>query len=229
MWTVMYNSDLLLRALTLATGRFGRMRPVLITAVAYPMSAKFRTGLTLSMFALVIFTLIFISIITEAFSTSGDTDASSTTLHFSTPITAGPPSGCTCVSGFRGCWRPRSPFPPGGGGSSPDQRHKLRGRPSDEEAVVPSRTCAGGLSLRGRRHARHSMNFEFWMWCLLEAMFTTIDVPIEARQAEGVEAEEHLWRREWHGGGTCCGRQLNDLFTGYFLEEHRPSAGRWWS
>ena len=92
-WTVMYNSDLLLRALTLATGRFGRMRPVLRTAVAYPMSAKFRTGLTLSMFALVIFTLIFMSIITEAFSTSGDSITTATggwdveaTLHFSTPI-----------------------------------------------------------------------------------------------------------------------------------------------
>ena len=69
-WTVMYNSDLLLRALTFLTGRIGYMRPVLMTAVAYPMSAKFRTGLTLAMFALVIFTLIVVSILTEAFSSS---------------------------------------------------------------------------------------------------------------------------------------------------------------
>ncbi|MCE2404939.1 MAG: FtsX-like permease family protein [Dehalococcoidia bacterium] len=69
-WTVMYNADLILKALTLATGRVGRLRPVLVTAVAYPMSAKFRTGLTLSMFALVIFTLIVMSILTNVFDVS---------------------------------------------------------------------------------------------------------------------------------------------------------------
>ena len=74
-WTVMYNADLLLKGLTFVTGRFGQLRPVLVTAVAYPMSAKFRTGLTLAMFALVIFTLIVMSILTEAFSTAvGDVD-----------------------------------------------------------------------------------------------------------------------------------------------------------
>ena len=69
-WTVMYNADLLLKGLTALTGRFGQMRPVLVTAVAYPMSAKFRTGLTLAMFALVIFTMIVMSILTEAFGTT---------------------------------------------------------------------------------------------------------------------------------------------------------------
>ena len=69
-WTVMYNADILLKVLTIATGRIGSLRPVLVTAVAYPMSAKFRTGLTLAMFALVIFTMIVMSILTEAFSTT---------------------------------------------------------------------------------------------------------------------------------------------------------------
>ena len=74
-WTVMYNSDLLLRGLSLASGGFGRLRPVMVTAVAYPMSSKFRTGLTLAMFALVIFTLIVMSILTSAFGRVGtDTD-----------------------------------------------------------------------------------------------------------------------------------------------------------
>ena len=75
-WTVMYNADLLLKGLTAITGRVGKFRPVLVTAVAYPMSAKFRTGLTLAMFALVIFTLIVMSILTEAFSAAAaDVDA----------------------------------------------------------------------------------------------------------------------------------------------------------
>ena len=74
-WTVMYNADLLLRLLTFITKPFGWLRPVLVTAVAYPMAAKFRTGLTLAMFALVIFTLIVMSILTEAFSAAvGDSE-----------------------------------------------------------------------------------------------------------------------------------------------------------
>ena len=92
-WTVMYNSDLFLKAMTFFSGRFGKMRPVLVTAVAYPMSAKFRTGLTLAMFALVIFTLIVVAILTEAFSTTSDRVALATggwdiegTIASSTPI-----------------------------------------------------------------------------------------------------------------------------------------------
>ena len=93
-WTIMYNSDLLLKGISFLSGRFGKMRPVLVTAVAYPMSAKFRTGLTLAMFALVIFTLIVVSILTEAFSTTSDRVASATggwdiegTIAPGTPIT----------------------------------------------------------------------------------------------------------------------------------------------
>ena len=74
--TVMYNADLLLKVLTALTAKIGSLRPVLVTAVAYPMSARFRTGLTLAMFALVIFTMIVMSILTEAFSTTAADDAS---------------------------------------------------------------------------------------------------------------------------------------------------------
>ena len=92
-WTVMYNADLLLKALTLLTGRIGKLRPVLVTAVAYPMSAKFRTGLTLAMFSLVIFALVVISVLTEAFSTQfGDPETVTGgwdiegSVNFNTPI-----------------------------------------------------------------------------------------------------------------------------------------------
>ena len=70
-WTVMYNSDLLLQGLTLIAGPIGKFRPVMVIAVAYPMSSKFRTGLTLSMFALVIFTLMVMSILTSSFGKVG--------------------------------------------------------------------------------------------------------------------------------------------------------------
>ncbi len=74
--TVMFNADLLLKFLTTVTSRIGSLRPVLVTAVAYPMSARFRTGLTLAMFALVIFTMIVMSILTEAFGTTSVDDSS---------------------------------------------------------------------------------------------------------------------------------------------------------
>ncbi|MDP7579720.1 MAG: FtsX-like permease family protein, partial [SAR202 cluster bacterium] len=68
-WTVMYNADPLLRFLSSTIGTVKQMRPILITAVAYPLNAKFRTGMTLSMFALVIFTLMVMSVLTETFGT----------------------------------------------------------------------------------------------------------------------------------------------------------------
>ena len=69
-WTVMYNADLLVKALSVSTARIGRLRPVIVTAVAYPMSSKFRTGLTLAMFSLVVFTLVVMSVLTAGFSAS---------------------------------------------------------------------------------------------------------------------------------------------------------------
>ena len=78
-WTVMYNADLLMKAFTFATGRIGRMRPVLVTAVAYPMSSKFRTGLTLLMFGLVTFTLVVMSVIVESFGNSITSDVETVT------------------------------------------------------------------------------------------------------------------------------------------------------
>jgi len=62
-WTIIYNSDLLLRGMVAALGRFGRLVPIVKTAVAYPMSQKFRTGITLAMFALIVFTIIVMSVI----------------------------------------------------------------------------------------------------------------------------------------------------------------------
>lgn len=64
-WVVMYNSDILLGIMSAVLGRVGRMRPVLKTAVAYPMSSIFRTGMTIAMFALILFVLIMMSVLTN--------------------------------------------------------------------------------------------------------------------------------------------------------------------
>ena len=56
-WAVMYNSELLLNAIVGLLRRVKGMPSVLKTAVSYPMQNRFRTGMTLAMFSLVVFTL----------------------------------------------------------------------------------------------------------------------------------------------------------------------------
>ena len=67
-FVIVYNADLITDVLTAVFGRFSRIRPALKTAIAYPLNSRLRTGLTLAMLALVIFTLIVMSSLTTAFS-----------------------------------------------------------------------------------------------------------------------------------------------------------------
>ena len=61
-WAVMFNADLILGALLIIFGRSGRLVPTLKMAISYPMQFKFRTGMTVAMFSLVIFILMFLSV-----------------------------------------------------------------------------------------------------------------------------------------------------------------------
>jgi len=61
-WTIIYNSELLLGLFTWLLRPIRRLLPVVRTAIAYPMQQKVRTGLTIAMFALVIFMLVFMSV-----------------------------------------------------------------------------------------------------------------------------------------------------------------------
>ena len=56
-WVAVYNADLMLSAALRLLGRFPTLAPVLRTAVAYPLHSRLRTGLTLAMFSLIVFTL----------------------------------------------------------------------------------------------------------------------------------------------------------------------------
>jgi len=58
-----FNSDLLLRPIVTAFGRRKSMIPVFRAAIGYPLNKKFRTGLTLLMFALIMFTVVVISMV----------------------------------------------------------------------------------------------------------------------------------------------------------------------
>jgi putative ABC transport system permease protein len=66
-WVVIYNSDLLLGAVVALFGRVRGLPPVLKTAVSYPMHSRFRTGMTLAMFSLVVFTIVTMSFINTSF------------------------------------------------------------------------------------------------------------------------------------------------------------------
>jgi putative ABC transport system permease protein len=65
-WVISYNLSILFRLLTTISGPLKGITPALKTAIAYPMNNRFRTGLTLAMFSLVIFTMIFMSVVIGA-------------------------------------------------------------------------------------------------------------------------------------------------------------------
>jgi len=60
---IMYNSNLILAGLLKVFGRFKSLAPIFKTAVSYPMDNRFRTGMTLAMFALIIFTITVLAMI----------------------------------------------------------------------------------------------------------------------------------------------------------------------
>jgi putative ABC transport system permease protein len=57
-WVLVFNADLLLGGVMRIFGRSHALAPVLRMSIAYPLSARFRTGTTLAMFTLVVFTLV---------------------------------------------------------------------------------------------------------------------------------------------------------------------------
>ena len=58
---IMYNTDLLLRLILTAVGGSPRFAPVMRMAIAYPLSNRFRTGMTIAIFAIVMFSVIFMA------------------------------------------------------------------------------------------------------------------------------------------------------------------------
>jgi putative ABC transport system permease protein len=62
-WLVMNNSEILLAFSNRTLGRLSGLQATFKTAIAYPVAAPFRTGLTVSMFGLVIFTLMIFAVL----------------------------------------------------------------------------------------------------------------------------------------------------------------------
>jgi putative ABC transport system permease protein len=57
-WVIVFNADLLLGLAMRIFGRIRSLAPVLKISMAYPLANRFRTGTTLAMFTLVVFTLV---------------------------------------------------------------------------------------------------------------------------------------------------------------------------
>ncbi len=57
-WVIIYNAGALNRGLTRLFGRIRSLAPVLRTSLAYPARNQFRTGVTIALFTLVVFTLV---------------------------------------------------------------------------------------------------------------------------------------------------------------------------
>src|SRR5215212_9625352 len=73
-WLVIFNADALLWLVVAVLGRIKGLPPVLKTAVKYPTQSLFRTGMTLAMFMLVVFTLTAMNFIQAAMGAAfGDT------------------------------------------------------------------------------------------------------------------------------------------------------------
>ena len=62
-WLLMSNTRFLIFVLNLILSRFSGLKAVTKTAISYPMASKFRTGLTVAMFGLIIFTLMIFSVL----------------------------------------------------------------------------------------------------------------------------------------------------------------------
>jgi putative ABC transport system permease protein len=71
-WVVMFTSDVFIAGTMGLVGRARSAAPIVKTAVAYPLTNKFRTGVTLAMFTLVVFTMVVMSITIKSFNAAFD-------------------------------------------------------------------------------------------------------------------------------------------------------------
>lgn len=74
---IMFSADSLLRGLSRLLGGIGKLTPVLKTAIAYPLSNRFRTGMAMVMFAMVITTVVLMSVVIQATESAITPDARS--------------------------------------------------------------------------------------------------------------------------------------------------------
>ncbi len=63
---IMFSADILLQTFSRALGGIGALTPVLKTAIAYPLTSRFRTGVAMVMFAMIITTVVLMAVVIQA-------------------------------------------------------------------------------------------------------------------------------------------------------------------
>ncbi|OAI40808.1 hypothetical protein AYO38_05155 [bacterium SCGC AG-212-C10] len=64
---IVYNADIILPGISRIGSRFGRVLPAIRTAVAYPLASRFRTGMTMIMIGLIMFSLVMMATLNNNF------------------------------------------------------------------------------------------------------------------------------------------------------------------
>ena len=88
---LVFNLDVIVGGIRAVVGGIGRMAPVIRTAAAYPAAARYRTGMTIAMIALITFALVNFTTINSSFSqafTGSDTAGGFEVLAFNTDVNA---------------------------------------------------------------------------------------------------------------------------------------------
>jgi putative ABC transport system permease protein len=96
-WVVIYNADALLGAITTVFGRVRSFAPVLRISTAYPLRNRLRTGMTLAMFTLVVYTLV-VGIATPSSFIAAQNDAKTFGGGYDVRMMSSPASPVTDVS-----------------------------------------------------------------------------------------------------------------------------------
>ena len=63
---IMFSADILLQTVSRVLGGIGALTPVLKTAIAYPLTSRFRTGVAMVMFAMIITTVVLMAVVIQA-------------------------------------------------------------------------------------------------------------------------------------------------------------------
>jgi putative ABC transport system permease protein len=94
---IMFNAQVLTWLVGVTLGSIGSLTPVLKTAIAYPLNARFRTGMTMVLFAMIMATVVVMAVVIEATqslivldeteSAGFEVEVSGTLLSFFDPVT----------------------------------------------------------------------------------------------------------------------------------------------
>ncbi len=196
-FVLVYNADIFLAALGRVGDRFGRILPAVRTAIAYPLAAKFRTGMTLAMISLIVFALVMMSTMNVNFDRIFLSDEA------------------------RGGWdvlveeNPNNPL----GGDLVGALRAVDYEQTDRFRAVGRLSLPGRFTFPEIREGAEGKFTEYFVYGVDPGFVDGGDIRLEARAA-GFESGEAVWREIRDSDGVA----LIDAFTlGAFGPDFGPS------